>query len=86
MVSVDGLPAVCSSLDCGYTYVPTTKLVNDFSLSGLTLTINGDGATLPVQSDIVSIYYSNVLCTITSASTSTIICTLASKVAGSWIP
>ena len=46
LVTVDDLPAVCATLDCGYTYVAASALVTDFSLTGLTLTINGNN--LPV--------------------------------------
>lgn len=42
-VSVDGLPAVCAgNLDCTFTYQQASSLITSFSLSGTTLTINGN--------------------------------------------
>ena len=58
MVTVDGLPAICSEYKCGYTYTPASALITGFSLSGLTLTITG--TNLPTASEILYIYHSTV--------------------------
>jgi hypothetical protein len=59
IVSVDGIPAVCGSLECGFTYVQPTAMINTYTLSGTTLTING--VSLPTS--IVSLTLSNIPCT-----------------------
>ena len=41
LVSVDGLDAVCTSMNCSYTYVPPVPSISSFTFSGNTLTING---------------------------------------------
>ena len=41
IVSVGGLEAICSSLSCGYSYIPPTAQITGFSLIGNSLTITG---------------------------------------------
>jgi len=41
IVSVDGVEAVCASLNCNYNYVAPTAQITGFSYSGTTLTITG---------------------------------------------
>jgi len=40
-VSIDGIEAVCGSLDCGYNYIEPTAQINSFSFSA-------DGALLTI--------------------------------------
>ena len=63
-VTVDGLPAVCGSLYCNYTYIEPTGLISSFSVSGTTLTIIG--SDLPTT-NIESIHFSNSECEVSSA-------------------
>ncbi|CDW80878.1 ipt tig domain containing protein [Stylonychia lemnae] len=84
LVTVDGLPAVCSSLDCDYSYISSDSQISQFYLQGLRLTI--EGTNLPDTSKIQSVQFSNVNCAIQSASGTQVVCNLPSKVAGSWEP
>ncbi len=80
IVSVDGLEAVCDSLDCGFRYIEPTSNITDFSLSGNLLTITGENLT----DTIVSVSFSNVPCTnVVQTGTTSITCTVI-PVAGSW--
>ena len=33
-VTVEDMPAVCASLDCGYEYVPATSSIENFAFDG----------------------------------------------------
>ncbi len=57
IVSVDGIPAVCVSLNCGYVYEAPVAQITAFSLSGSTLTIQGTGF-----SNIQAVMFSHVNC------------------------
>lgn len=50
IVSMDGIEAVCDSLDCGYSYVSSTSQIDSFTLSGNTLTIIGSAFPSSLQS------------------------------------
>lgn len=41
IVSVNGIEAICSKLNCNYNYVAANASITGFSLSGTTLTITG---------------------------------------------
>lgn len=50
IVTIDGIEAVCDSLNCGYNYVPPTSLITGFTYNGATLTISGTGFSSTIQS------------------------------------
>lgn len=58
IVTVDGIEAVCHSLNCGYTYYAPTAKITGFTLSGNSLTITG--TSLP--STIKSVKFSHIGC------------------------
>lgn len=81
-VMVNGVPAVCSGLECGFGYFTSSYEVTDVSLSGLDLTITG---TLPTS--VNSIEFGNVDCDDIVSDGSTITCTLSDEpTAGVWYP
>jgi hypothetical protein len=82
IVSVEGVEAVCASLNCGYSYVPPTAEITAFSYSGTTLTITG--TSLP--SSIKSVKFSNIDCTSVVVTAGTSLTCEVSAVAGSWSP
>jgi hypothetical protein len=81
IVSIDGIEAVCDSLDCGYNYVAPTSLITGFTYDGATLTITGTDFTSTIQ----SVKFSHIDCT-NIQSTSTQITCQVTAVAGSWSP
>ena len=54
-VKVDGMPVLCKSTHCTYTYEALPSLITDFSVSGSTVTITG--TDLPVE--ISKVVFSN---------------------------
>jgi IPT/TIG domain len=80
-VSIDGIEAVCDSLDCGYNYVAPVSLITGFTYDGATLTITGSALTSTIQ----SVQFSHIDCT-NIQSTSTQITCQVTAVAGSWSP
>lgn len=83
MVTVDGLPAVCASLNCGYTYVAPTALITSFSHSGTTLTINGNNLDSGI---IQSIEFAHVACSNIQVSATQITCTVTPVAGQNWAP
>ena len=83
LVSVNGLPAVCASNYCGYSYMAPVAQITDFTISGSTLTIIG--SSFLSQDNLVGITLGNHQCTITSVTSTQILCTVTA-VAGSWQP
>lgn len=83
-VTVDGLEAVCASLDCGYTYVAATSSITSYSLSSTTLTIVGVDL---VSTNIRLVSFSNRPCTnvATNAAKTQLTCTVT-PVSGQWMP
>ncbi|TNV88211.1 hypothetical protein FGO68_gene8985 [Halteria grandinella] len=82
IVSVNGVEAVCTTLNCGYEYKEPLSVITGYSLDGQMLTIEGEGLT----SDIQSITLGGVQCQdILFESDQLITCTLT-QVAGSWRP
>jgi hypothetical protein len=65
-MTVDGLPAVCSSNLCGYNYIAPVPSITDFSFSGSVLTIIG--TDFPALEDLRSVTLAHHECTITSSS------------------
>lgn len=45
IISIDGVEAVCHSLECGYTYKAPIASITNVELSGTTLTITGTDLT-----------------------------------------
>jgi len=81
IVTIDGIEAVCDSLDCGYNYVAPTSLITGFTYDGVTLTITGSD----FASTIKSIQFSHIDCK-NIVSTSTQITCQVTAVAGLWSP
>ena len=82
IVTVDGVEAVCASLNCNYNYVAPIAQITSFSYSGTTLTITGTD----IPSTVNSVKFSNIDClSITVAAPTTITCQVTA-VAGSWAP
>jgi len=83
MISVEGMPAVCHSLKCGYKYVAPIASISSFTHSGTTLTING--VNLP--SKVNSILFSHVPCeNIQYVSSSQLTCTVTPVAGNGWYP
>lgn len=83
-VSVDGLPAVCAgNLDCTFTYQQANSLITSFSLSGTTLTVNGNNFN---TTELERVLFSNNEGTILSSSESQIVYELNHITAGEWYP
>ena len=87
------MPVLCKSTTCTYTYVDETTLIQSFSVSDTTITIDGiqlptepiDGDELPT--DITSVRISNQECVVLSSSDTQIICEVNNPfVTGSWYP
>jgi len=74
IITVDGLEAVCDSLNCSYNYVAPVAKITGFTLSGTQMTIVGTG----IQDNIKSVSFSHVPCTgvAISADLTTITCTI----------
>jgi len=83
MVSVNGLPAVCASLSCGYSYTVLNSIVTSFTRTGTALTINGN--YLPTTD--FTVIFGQTACTGGAATANQITCTLENDpVSGDWVP
>ena len=83
IISVDGLPAVCDSLSCGYTYVAPVPEITSFTHSGTTLTIQGTAFPTKIQ----SIGFAHVDCAnIVVVSPTQITCTVTPVAGNKWSP
>ena len=49
MVSVDGMPALCTGLHCDYTYVVGPETITAFTVAGIQVTITGTDLTEPTS-------------------------------------
>jgi hypothetical protein len=58
IVTVDGVEAVCASLNCNYNYVAPLAEITSFSYSGTTLTITGTN----IPTTVNSVKFSNIDC------------------------
>ncbi len=58
IVTVDGVEAVCTSLNCSYDYVTPAAEITGFSYTGTTLTITGTN----IPAEINSVKFSNLDC------------------------
>jgi len=74
IVTVDGIEAVCASLNCSYKYVPPVTKITNFTLDGNSMTLVGAG----LQDNIKTVTFSNVPCSgiKISADLTTITCTV----------
>lgn len=81
-MTVDGLEAVCGSLECGYQYANPTPKITGFTLSGSTLSITGAGFVNSLR----SISFSNIPCTNAKIISTSLITCSVTPVAGSWVP
>ena len=59
IVSIDGVEAVCDSLNCDYNYVAPASLITGFTYDGTTLTITGSAFTNTIE----SVQFSHIDCT-----------------------
>lgn len=92
LVEIDDMPAVCHSMDCGFTHIPAVGSITSFTLSGSTLTVTG--TDLPDNiSKIQSITIAQSSCVPQGTdeegtlSGTEIVCTLArASVCGEWKP
>lgn len=82
---MNGVEAVCDSLNCGYTYVQPTAVIDNFSYTDETNTLVITGSNF--NNKIQEILFSNIKCTEPSinAENNTITCKVV-PVAGSWKP
>ena len=80
---MNGLPAVCGSNNCGYSYIAPVAQISDFTISGSILTI--EGSNFLSLNSLVGITLGQHQCNITSATSSQIVCSVTA-VAGSWQP
>lgn len=77
LVNVNGIPAACANLNCDYMYVDSTALITSQSLSGNTLTINGQN----LPTDLMDVRLGDVGCGPTTGTTTQITCTLTTGAA-----
>lgn len=83
LVVIDGIQALCANLTCNYSYFSDSSVVNTQSRTGTTLTLTGLNINF---TDIVKVSYAEVDCNLTTASATTIVCTLVDiPVAGDWL-
>ena len=85
MVSVDGLPALCTGLACDFTYVAGESEINGFSISNdKYLTISGVNFGEPLKIEMANLDCSNIVVALTRDA---ITCELSDPLpAGSWYP
>ena len=84
IVSVDGIEAVCDSLQCNYNYITPSAQIDSFSLSSdqTLLTIVGSGFTRAIR----KITFATIPCTrVTVVNAQTITCTTL-PISGTWQP
>lgn len=92
LVEIDHMPAVCHSMDCGFTHIPAVGMITGFTVAGSRLTVTG--TDLPDNtSKIQSITFAQSTCTpeATDAegtlSGTEIVCNLdRATVCGNWKP
>lgn len=73
LVVIDGIEALCANLTCNYSYFSDSSVINTQSRVGTTLTLTGLNINF---TDIVKVSYAEVDCNLTTASATTIVCTL----------
>jgi hypothetical protein len=82
IVQVDDMPALCTGLNCGFTYFVGESAIDGFSIAGNRLTISGRNFDTPLKVEMGHIACSNI-----EHNASRITCDLAGKIpAGSWWP
>jgi hypothetical protein len=82
-VTVDGMEAICTGLNCDYVYEEPAGLITGFTVDGDNVSIQGENLPL----DIISVRLSQTNCDITSNDEASIECTLATPwVSGKWRP
>ena len=74
---IDGMPVLCVSTHCSYSYEASTALITGLSVNLQEVTVTG--IDLPLSADITSLRISNQECAITSSSALEIICTLPNQ-------
>lgn len=80
---IDGMPVLCKSTECAYTYEDGSAEVQAFSVAATTVTITG--VDLPTSE--ISVRFANQACEVSSSDASQIVCTLPAPVAaGTWVP
>lgn len=84
VVNIEGIEAVCDSLNCNYNYIQPTAQITSFSLSsdGSLLTISGTGFTRPLR----KITFATFPCTSPSIVNDQTITCQTQKVVGNWQP
>lgn len=84
VVNIEGIEAVCHSLNCNYRYIQPTAQITSFSLStdGTLLTISGTGFTRPLR----RITFATFPCTSPTILNDHTITCQSQKVVGSWQP
>lgn len=84
-VAIDGMPAVCASLDCDFTYIQPTSEVVDMQIADLDVSITG--TDLPDGLDLLSITIAKTDCEVQAISPTDASCTLGAPwVGGDWTP
>jgi hypothetical protein len=89
IISVDGLPAVCHSMDCGFKFVEAIGAMTTFTFDEATFELVITGVALPAEEDISFVRFADANCVVDPATltTETIICTLDRDPAGGdWQP
>lgn len=80
---IDGMPVLCVSTHCSYSYQASTALITGLSVNLQEVTITG--ADLPL--DLTSVRISNQECAVSSNTALEIICQIPNQwVAGQWLP
>ena len=59
-VSVDGLPALCTGLKCGYSYIEGQEIITSYSVSGNRLEVRGTDLTEPNKIEMGYIECKNI--------------------------
>jgi hypothetical protein len=86
-MTVDGVPAACHNLNCQYNYVAAPGQVDFFSFDQASGVLNVTGTSFPVEAEIDTIIFADSHCTISSASATSISCTLVREpTCGKWVP
>lgn len=82
IVQVDDMPALCTGLNCNFSYFVGNSIIDDFSLSGNRLSISGSNFD-----DILKVEMGHIACNNVASSSTSITCDLEGKLpAGSWWP
>ena len=78
IVDIGGMPALCTSLECGYTYETPSAELTDMTVNEDDLTVVITGTSLP--DEIESVVIGSTPCQVTANDATSISCTLSDPV------